>query len=83
MAVRGWVLVQTEVGHARSVADAVARATCEGARVLASDTVTGPHDVIVRLEADDLDRLNAAVVETIESVPGVQHTITCLAIRPA
>jgi len=78
MAVTGWILVQTEVGKARVVADTVAALQRPGVRVMASDTVTGPHDVIVHLEAPDLDALNRAVEEALQKVPGVEHTITCV-----
>jgi len=51
------------------------------ARVIAVDTVTGPFDVIVQLEADDLDRLGNCITEGIHAVHGVKRTTTCLAVR--
>ena len=80
MAVTGWVLIQTGVGTARTVADAFAAFKSTGMRVLSSDTVTGPHDVIVHIEADDLDRLGDAVEEAVRDLAGVQNTLTCLTI---
>ena len=79
--VTGWILVQTEVGHARPVCDAIAAMDVPGIRVLAADTVTGQYDVIARIEAEDADSLLSTVEGTIETEGGVQHTITCLAIR--
>ncbi|MGH7753444.1 MAG: Lrp/AsnC ligand binding domain-containing protein [Gemmatimonadales bacterium] len=81
MAVTGWVLVQTEVGHARAVCDAISAMTIPGVSVLAADTVTGQYDVIARVEATDADALMSAVENTIEAEGGVQHTVTCLAIH--
>jgi DNA-binding Lrp family transcriptional regulator len=49
--------------------------------VLAVDTVTGPFDVIVQLEADDLDKLGNAITEGVQKVEGVQRTTTCLAVK--
>ena len=43
--------------------------------------VTGPFDVIVRLEADDLDKLGNAITDGIQHVEGVQRTTTCLAVK--
>jgi len=40
--------------------------------------VTGPFDVIVLIEAEDLDRLGWAVSERIQRAEGVQRTTTCL-----
>jgi DNA-binding Lrp family transcriptional regulator len=49
--------------------------------VLSVDTVTGPFDVIVLLEAEDLDRLGTAIGEGVQRIEGVQRTTTCLAVR--
>ena len=57
MAIRGYVLIETEVGSAKSVGESMQHLDHKDARVIAVDTVTGPFDVIVQLEADDLDRL--------------------------
>jgi uncharacterized protein with GYD domain len=81
MAVTGWILVQTDVGHARPVCDAIAAMEVPGIRVLAADTVTGQYDIIARVEADDADQLLSAVEGTIETAGGVQHTITCLVVH--
>ena len=51
------------------------------ARVVAVDTVTGPFDVIVQLEADDLDKLGNAITDGLQRAEGVQRTTTCLAVK--
>jgi hypothetical protein len=81
MAVIGWILVDAEVGRARSVCDAIAALASPGVTCLSADTVTGPHDVIVRLRADDLDHLNEHVDSGFGTIPGILDTITCLAVR--
>ena len=83
MAVRGYVLIETDVGKAKAVGAAISEFAYPGARVSAVDTVTGPYDVIVQLEADDLDRLGNAITDAIQKVSGVQRTTTCLAVRLA
>jgi len=83
MAVRGYVLIETDVGKAKAVGAAITQLSYPGARVAAVDTVTGPYDVIVQLEADDLDRLGNAITDAIQKVAGVQRTTTCLAVRLA
>ena len=81
MAVRGYVLIEADVGHSKGVGDAVVALRHPAARVTGVDTVTGPYDVIVQLEADDLDKLGTAITEGIQSIEGVQRTTTCLAVR--
>jgi DNA-binding Lrp family transcriptional regulator len=83
MAVRGYVLIETDVGKAKAVGASFQSFTYPGAKVSAVDTVTGPYDVIVQLEADDLDALGNAITDAVQKVQGVQRTTTCLAVRLA
>ena len=73
MAVNAYVLIQTEVGKAASVAGHVR----DIPGVVASDDVTGPYDVIVRAEADNVDDLGRLVVAQIQLVNGITRTLTC------
>jgi DNA-binding Lrp family transcriptional regulator len=79
--IRGFVLVETEVGRTQGVADHIRRITSEHGRITAVDTVTGPFDVIVQVEAEDLDQLGRAITSEIATAPGVQRTTTCLAVN--
>ena len=67
------VLVQAKVGGS----SAVARAVREIGGVTEAYVVTGPYDVIVRVEADSLDDLGQMVFSRIQSVEGVSRTLTC------
>ena len=81
MTVHGYVLIEAEVGKARAISDALARFKSPDAEVVAVDTVTGPYDVIVQLEAEDLDKLGRCITDGMQRVEGVQRTTTCLAVR--
>ena len=81
MTVRGYVLIEGEVGKAKSVGELVEKLQHPDAKVLAVDTVTGPFDVIVQLEAEDLDHLGNCITDGIQRVEGVQRTTTCLAVK--
>jgi DNA-binding Lrp family transcriptional regulator len=81
MAVRGYVLVEADVGKAKSVGEAIRSLKHPDARVTSVDTVTGPFDVIVQIEADDLDKLGNCITDGIQRVEGVQRTTTCLAVK--
>jgi DNA-binding Lrp family transcriptional regulator len=83
MAVRGYVLVEAEVGKAKSVGKAVQALGSSNAKILSVDTVTGPYDAIVHLEAEDLDKMSDFIQEGIQKVGGVQRTTTCLAVKLA
>ncbi|MDO5682392.1 MAG: Lrp/AsnC ligand binding domain-containing protein [Propionibacteriaceae bacterium] len=73
MTVKAYILVQTEVGRAATVAQEIR--SLEG--VLQADDVTGPYDVIVTAQADSMDRLGQLVVARVQAVPGITRTITC------
>jgi DNA-binding Lrp family transcriptional regulator len=81
MAVHGYVLIEADVGKARMISEALAHLQTPDAKIVAVDTVTGPYDVIVQLEADDLDQLGRCITDELQRVPGVQRTTTCLAVR--
>jgi DNA-binding Lrp family transcriptional regulator len=71
--VQAYILVQTEVGKAAEVAVQIGQIT----GVTQADDVTGPYDVIVRAEADNVDDLGKLVVAQIQGVQGITRTLTC------
>ena len=73
MPVSAYVLIQTEVGKAAQVAEAVAG--IDG--VVSAEDVTGPYDVIVRAEAEDVNELGKMVVSRVQLIDGITRTLTC------
>jgi DNA-binding Lrp family transcriptional regulator len=71
--VHAYILVQTEVGKAAEVALAIAQIP----GVTQAEGVTGPYDVIVRAESDNVDDLGRMVVAQIQGVAGITRTLTC------
>ena len=71
--VQAYILIQTEVGKAAAVAEAISK--LEG--VAQAEDVTGPYDVIVRADADSVDQLGQLVVARIQNVEGITRTLTC------
>lgn len=71
--VHAYVLIQTEVGKAASVAEAVRLI----GGIESADDVTGPYDVIVKASAADVDQLGRLVVAQIQTIPGITRTLTC------
>ncbi len=77
MAVRAYVLIETEVGKAAAVAAAVR--DLDG--VVSADDVTGRYDVITLVEAVDVDTLGRMVVEDVQQIPGIRRTSSCIVIN--
>jgi DNA-binding Lrp family transcriptional regulator len=71
--VQAYILIQTEVGKAAMVAQAISG--IKG--VTQAEDVTGPYDVIVRAEARNVDELGRLVVAKVQSVDGITRTLTC------
>jgi DNA-binding Lrp family transcriptional regulator len=71
--VEAYVLIQTEIAKSPQVAAELGRIPGVGT----ADVLTGPYDVIVRVEAADVDALGKLVVSKIQAVKGVTRTLTC------
>jgi DNA-binding Lrp family transcriptional regulator len=73
MSVQVYILIQTEVGKASSVAKAVG----EIAGVNLAEGVTGPYDVIMRAESASMEDLGRSILAKVQAVPGITRTLTC------
>ncbi len=77
MTVHAYVLIQTDIGKAAHVAEQL-----DGIDGVAlSEAVTGPYDVIVRVEAPSMNDLGRMVVRDIQQIEGITRTITCPIVR--
>ncbi|WP_374969960.1 Lrp/AsnC family transcriptional regulator [Terrabacter sp. BE26] len=75
--VQAYILIQTEVGKAASVAEQIAGIT----GVTLAEDVTGPYDVIARVEAANVDDLGRLVIAKLQEVPGITRTLTCTVVH--
>jgi len=72
-----YVLILTEVGKVAHVAQALS--DLEGVQV--AEDITGPYDIIARVQASSLDQLGRLVASRIQAVDGVTRTLTCTVIH--
>jgi hypothetical protein len=75
--VQAYVLIQARVGMTSRVGKAVT--TIQGVRY--ADVVTGPYEVVARVEATTIDRLGRLVVSKIQAIEGVARTLACPVVR--
>ena len=73
MSVQAFILIQTEVGKASSVAKSVSAIP----GVTLSEGVTGPYDVIMRAESASMEDLGRTVLAKVQAVAGITRTLTC------
>jgi len=79
MATRAYILIETEVGKVREIAEALRRLSC----IKVVDTVTGPYDIIAVAEGADLNAIGGLVTAGIHPIPAITKTVTCLTIKAA
>jgi DNA-binding Lrp family transcriptional regulator len=74
MAVKAFILIDTSPGKAREVAAKLRQV----GGVSVAHAVTGPHDIIAIAEASDVTTLGELVVQKIQSVTGVNRSLTSI-----
>ena len=76
MVVKAFVLIQVQLGKARSVAKAISNV--RGVKMV--HAVTGMYDVIAYLELEDMTSLSDFVVKKIQTAKGVERTHTAIVV---
>lgn len=79
MAAKAFILIETAVGKNKEVVSLLGK--LEG--VNSVDTVTGPYDIIAVVEGESLNEIGDLITGKIHPIPGINRTVTCLAIRAA
>ena len=72
-----YVLIQTEIGKIPHAAQALR--DLDGVQV--AEDITGPYDIIARVQASGLDQLGRLVASRIQAVDGITRTLTCTVIH--
>jgi len=68
-----YILISVSVGKARQVHQKLA----DIEEITQLDAVSGPYDIIARIEAFDFSVIGAVVLDKIQAIEGVVDTITC------
>ena len=77
MVVQAYILIQTEVGRSSFVTQEISQIP----GVTMAEDVTGPYDVIARVEAGSVDELGQLVIARIQDVKGITRTLTCTVVH--
>ena len=76
MATKAYILIETAIGKSRDVATFLK--AIGGVDMV--DTVTGPYDIIVVVNAPDLNSVGDLVTSQIHTISGIVRTVTCLSV---
>lgn len=77
MPARAFVLIETVVGKTKEVVNKIGQ--LDGVKSV--DTVTGPYDVIVIVESEDLNNIGDLLTGKIHPIHGISRTLTCLSMQ--
>jgi DNA-binding Lrp family transcriptional regulator len=77
MIATAYVLINIESGRARKVYDQLQKIS----NVTHISAVTGPHDLIVTIQGTDFNVLGRMVLDKIQTIDGVEKTLTCNVIE--
>ncbi len=76
MAVKAYVLIETQVGKTRQVVAAIRG--LEG--VVSVDVVTGPYDAIATIERENLNEIGDLVTSEFHRIGGISRTVLCMVL---
>lgn len=77
MSNKAFVLIETDVGKTRDVVAALRRV--DG--ITSVDMVTGPYDIIITVESDDVTSMADLVTDHVHAIGGIARTLSCLAVN--
>ena len=74
---KAYVMIKIRPGDVKEVV----RRLRETTHVLEANMTFGPYDAVAVIEAENLSGLGTLIASSIQPMPGVEQTLTCLAIE--
>ena len=74
---KAYVLIKTRPGEVKEVV----RQLRKMENVVEAHMTFGPYDAVAVLESSDLSGLGELIASAIQPVPGVEQTLTCVAVE--
>jgi len=73
---KAYVLVNIRTGDVREVVKNLRRV--QG--IIEANMTFGPYDAVAVIETDDINAVGSILASSIQPIPGVLETLTCLAV---
>jgi DNA-binding Lrp family transcriptional regulator len=74
---KAYVLVKVHAGEIAQVVRQLRRVDA----VKDANMTFGPYDAVAVVETKDVDQLGQILASTIQPIPGIQETLTCIAVE--
>ena len=73
---KAYVLIKIRAGEVKDVV----RSLCKVEGVIEAHMTFGPYDAVAVVETADIAKLGAITASAIQPIPGIEQTLTCLAV---
>jgi DNA-binding Lrp family transcriptional regulator len=74
---KAYVLIKIRAGEVKEVVKQLRKV----AGVVEAHMTFGPYDAVAVVETSDISKLGAITASAIQPIPGVEQTLTCLAVE--
>lgn len=72
-----FVMIDADIGKVREILATLKKTDC----VTEAYTVAGPHDIVVKLQANKFEKVAEAVTRKVQTIDGVKNTLTMFAFE--
>ena len=73
---KAYILIKIRSGEVKTVVNELRKLK----DVVEANMTFGPYDAVVVMEASDIGLLGSLIASSIQSIPGVDQTLTCIAV---
>lgn len=73
---KAYILIKIRTGEVKQVVRQLRKIEM----VKSAEMTFGPYDAIAIVESGDISRLGSLIASEIQPIPGVEQTLTCLAV---
>jgi DNA-binding Lrp family transcriptional regulator len=73
---KAYVLIKVRSGEVNAVVKELRKTD----KVVEADMTFGPYDAVAVIESPDVSSLGSLIASSIQPIPGVEQTLTCIAV---
>lgn len=73
---KAYVMIKIRAGEVKDVVRTLRRIE----HIQEANMTFGPYDAVAVIEAADISAIGSLIASTIQPIPGVEQTLTCLAV---
>jgi len=73
---KAYVLIKIRSGEVKAVVKELRKTD----KVVEANMTFGPYDAVAVIEAPDISSLGSLIASSIQPIPGIEQTLTCIAV---